>query len=177
MVQNSIDFSTRNLRVNCIRATCWDIWRSNRQKVAVELRKYTVKSFRLFNIQYSLPALLNSRLVLSTYMSDEKACIYFSCKTRRKGTAGDVGAVWKIILKCDGSLRRCFVDYTKLANERSGKVYCEHGNEDLGSIKCGEFLGHPGEHHLLKTESSPYCWLMSVTLSTTDKYQWVNENN
>ena len=103
--------------------------------------------------------------------------LYFSCKTRRKGAVGDIDVVWKIILKCVGSLRRCCVDYTKLASESTEKVYCEHGNEELGSIKCGEFLGHPGEHHLLKTEFSPHCWLMSVTLSTTDKYQCVNVNN
>jgi hypothetical protein len=55
-------------------------------------------------------------------MSDEKAYIYFSCKTRRKGAVWDVGAVWKIILKCGGSLRRCCVDYIKLASERAEKV-------------------------------------------------------
>jgi len=110
-------------------------------------------------------------------MSDEKACIYFTCKTRRKGAVGDVGAVWKIILKCVGSLRFCCVDYTKLASEHAEKIYCEHGNEDLGSVKCGEFLGHPGEYHVLKTESSPSCWLVSITLSETDKYQCVNVNN
>jgi hypothetical protein len=115
--------------------------------------------------------------MLSTYLSDEKAFIYFSCKTRRIGAVGDVGAVWKIILKCVGSLRHCCVDYTKLANERAEKVYREHGNEDLCSIKCGAFLGHPGEHNLLKKESSPYYWLMTVTVSTTDNYQCVNVNN
>jgi hypothetical protein len=31
-----------------------------------------------------------------------------------KGAVGDVGAVWKIILKCVGSLRRGGVDYIKL---------------------------------------------------------------
>jgi hypothetical protein len=98
------------------------------------------------------------------YCSDEKAYIQFSCKTRRKGAVGDVGAVWNILLKCVGSLRRCCVDYIKLASERAEKVFCEHGNEDLGSIKCSEFLGHPGEHHLLKMESSTCCWLVSVSL-------------
>ena len=98
------------------------------------------------------------------YTSDEKAYIYFSCRTRGKGAVGDLGAVWKIILKCVGSLRCCCVDYIKLVSERAKKVYCEHGNEDLGSIRCGEFLGHPGEYHLLRTESSPCCWLVSVSL-------------
>jgi hypothetical protein len=61
------------------------------------------------------------------YMSVEKAYIYFSCKNRRKGAVGDVGAVWEIILKGVGRLRRCCVDYMKLASERAEKVYCEHG--------------------------------------------------
>jgi hypothetical protein len=91
------------------------------------------------------------------YMINEKAYIYFSCKTRRKGAVGDVGAVWKIILKYVVSLRRCCVNYIQLASERADTVCCEHGNEDLGSIKCGEFLGHPGEYHLLKRASSPCC--------------------
>jgi hypothetical protein len=98
------------------------------------------------------------------YTSDEKTYVYFSCKTRRKGSVGYAGAVWKIILKSVGSLRRCCVDYKKLASERVEKVYCGFGNEDLGPIKCGEFFGHPSEYHFLKTESSPCSWLVSVSL-------------
>jgi hypothetical protein len=98
------------------------------------------------------------------YMSDKKVYLYFSCKTSRKGAVGAVGAVWKITLKYVGSLRRCCVDYIQLVSERAEKVYCEHGNEGLDSIKFGEFLGHPGEYHLLKKESSPCCWLVSVSL-------------
>jgi hypothetical protein len=55
-------------------------------------------------------------------LRDGKADIYFSSKTKRKGAVGDVGAVWKIILKCVGSLRRCCVDYIKLSCESAEKV-------------------------------------------------------